>query len=131
MKFFLDENFPRVAVAQLQTGGHSAVHALELFAPAAADDTLFAHAQQESAVFITTDKDFFHTVPLTFAYHHGAMVITLRRPNRAELLRRLSDAVSALGERTLVNTVWLITDARIYSRQKTGAADLPPPQQVI
>ncbi len=119
MNFFLDENFPRVALAQLQTGGHTAVHALEIFAPGTADDTLFAHAQKESAVFITTDKDFFHTVPLTFAHHHGAMVITLRRPNRAELLRRLSDAVSVLGERTLVNTVWLITDTRIYSRQKT------------
>lgn len=119
MKFFLDENFPRVALAQLQMGGHSAVHALELFAPGTADDTLFAHAQQENAVFITTDKDFFHTVPLTFAHHYGAMVITLRRPNRAELLRRLSDAVSAMGERTFVNTVWLITDTSIYSRQKT------------
>lgn len=119
MKFFLDENFPYVAVTQLQKGGHAAVHALEFFAPGTADDTLFAHAQQESAVFITTDKDFFHTVPLTFAHHHGAMVITLRRPNRAELLRRLSDAVFELGERTLVNTVWLISDTRIYSRQKT------------
>ena len=47
------------------------------------------------------------------------MVITLRRPNRAELLRRLSDALAALGERNLLHTVWLITDTRIYSRQKT------------
>ena len=30
---------------------------------------MFAQAQQESAIFITTDKDFFHTVPLTFEYH--------------------------------------------------------------
>ncbi len=69
-------------------------------------------------MFITTDKDFFHTVPLAFARHHGAMVITLRRPNREELLRRLADALTALGERTLENTVWRITDTRIYSRQK-------------
>ena len=91
---------------------------MELFPPGAADDALFARAQQEQAVFLTTDKDFFHTVPLTFAQHHGAMVITLRRPNRAELLRRLAAALAALGERNLVNTVWLITDTRIYSRQK-------------
>ena len=93
MKFFLDENFPRVALTQLQTAGHSAAHALEHFSPGTADDALFAHAQMESAVFVTTDKDFFHTVPLTFAHHHGAMVITLRRPNRAELLSRFSAAV--------------------------------------
>ena len=120
MKFFLDENFPRPVLAQLQAAGHSAVHALEIFPPGTADDQLFAHAQREKAVFITTDKDFFHTIPLGFAAHHGAIVITLHRPNRDELLRRLADALAALGERNLTDTVWLITDARIYSRQRTA-----------
>jgi hypothetical protein len=58
MKFFLDENFPRPALIQLQSAGHTAVHALEIFTPGTPDDQLFAHAQRESAVFITTDKDF-------------------------------------------------------------------------
>lgn len=119
MNFFLDENFPRPALAQLQSAGHTAVHALTVFPPGTADEDLFAHAQQEHAIFVTTDKDFFHTVPLTFARHHGAMVITLRRLNRNELLCRLSDALAVLGKRTLDDTVWLITDTRIYSRQKT------------
>lgn len=119
MNFFLDENFPRPALARLQAAGHTATHALDRFPPGTTDDLLFAHAQQQQAVFITTDKDFFHTVPLTFARHHGALVLTLRRPNRDELLRRLTDALAALGERTMDNTVWLITDTRIYSRQKT------------
>jgi predicted nuclease of predicted toxin-antitoxin system len=118
MKFFLDENFPRPALVQLQSAGHSAIHALEIFSPGTADDQLFAHAQKERAIFISTDKDFFHTVPLTFAKHHGAIVITLRRPNRDELLRRLAAALAALGERKLDDSVWLVTDTRIYSRQK-------------
>jgi predicted nuclease of predicted toxin-antitoxin system len=118
MKFFLDENFPRPASAQLQSAGHTAVHTLEIFPPGTPDDQLFAHAQRESAVFITTDKDFFHTIPLAFAQHHGAIVVTLRRPNRDELLRRLADALTALGERKLENSVWLVTDTRIYSRQR-------------
>ncbi len=118
MKFFLDENFPRPAITQLQSAGHSAIHAMDVFPPGTADDRLFAHAQKEHAVFVTTDKDFFHTVPLAFERHHGAIVITLRRPNRGELLRRLSDALTELGERSLDNAVWLVTDARIYSRQR-------------
>jgi predicted nuclease of predicted toxin-antitoxin system len=118
MKFFLDENFPRPAISQLQSAGHAAVHALEIFPPGTEDDLLFAHARQVNAVFVTTDKDFFHTVPLAFEQHCGAVVITLRRPNRQELLRRLADALTALGERTLDNTVWLVTDTRIYSRQR-------------
>ena len=98
MEFFLDENFPRPALTQLQSAAHTAVHALEVFPPGTPDDQLFAHAQRERAVFITTDKDFFHTIPLAFARHHGAIVITLRRPNRDELLRRLADALAALGQ---------------------------------
>ncbi len=119
MNFLLDENFPRPALTQLQTAGHSAAHALDLFPPGTDDDRLFARAQKEHAVFVTTDKDFFHTIPLAFAQHRGAIVITLRRPNRAELLRRLAEALSVLGDRTLDNAVWLVTDARIYRREKT------------
>jgi predicted nuclease of predicted toxin-antitoxin system len=119
MKFLLDENFPRPAIAQLQQAGHTATHALELFPPGTADDRLFARAQQERAVFVSTDKDFFHTVPLAFAQHNGAIVVALRRPNRTDLLRRLTEALTALGDRSLDNTVWLVTDTRIYSRQKT------------
>jgi predicted nuclease of predicted toxin-antitoxin system len=118
MKFFLDENFPRPAIEQLQNAGHTALHTLDFFPPGTADEKLFAHAQNEGAIFLSTDRDFFHTIPLAFAQHHGAMVITLRQPNRADLLRRLTDALAVLGERNLDNTVWLITDTRIYSRQK-------------
>ena len=53
-----------------------------------------------------------------FAQHPGALVITLRRPNRDQLLRRWFDALAALGARTLDNAVWLVTDTRIYSRRK-------------
>jgi hypothetical protein len=61
-------------------------------------------------------KTFFHTIPLSFARHHGAIVFTLRKPNRADLLRRLTDALVWLGERDLRDTVWLVTDTRIRSR---------------
>jgi hypothetical protein len=79
---------------------------------------LLAHAQRESAVFFPTDKDFSHTVLLAFARHHGEIVVVLRRPNRDKLLRRLADALAALGERNLDDSVWLVTDTRICSRQK-------------
>ena len=116
MKFFLDENFPRTALALLESTGHSAAHTLQYFPPGTADASLFAHAQKQKAVFVSTDKDFFHTVPLAFEQHCGAIVITLRKPNRADLLRRLADALAQLGERELNNTVWLVTETRIRSR---------------
>jgi predicted nuclease of predicted toxin-antitoxin system len=62
MKFFFDENFPRSAIPYLVAAGHSASHALGYFPPATADDKLFDHAQPGGAIFISTDKDFFHTI---------------------------------------------------------------------
>jgi predicted nuclease of predicted toxin-antitoxin system len=117
MKFFLDENFPRPAITFLESVGHSAAHALQSFPPGTEDAKLFAHAQEQKAIFVTTDKDFFHTIPLAFERHSGAMVITLRKPNRADLLRRLGDALILLDERDLGNAVWLVTDTRIRSRR--------------
>lgn len=119
MNFLLDENFPRSAVGQLQRAGHAATPALDFFPPGTADDRLFARAQLERAIFLSTDKDFFHTISMAFAQHHGAIVIALHRPNRTDLLRRLADALAVLGDRSLTNTVWLVTDTRIYRRQKT------------
>jgi len=116
MTFFLDENFPRPAVAWLQAAGHKVNHALDNFPPGTADDKLFTQAQKQSSIFVTTDKDFFHTIPLSFARHHGAIVVTLHKPNRADLLRRLGDALALLGERDFEDTVWLVTDKRIRSR---------------
>jgi predicted nuclease of predicted toxin-antitoxin system len=59
MTFFLDENFPRTALAHMQTKGHNASHALDAFPPGTSDDKLFALAQEQGAIFVTTDKDFF------------------------------------------------------------------------
>ena len=43
-------------------------------------------------------------------------MVTLRKPNRADLIRRLTDALALLGEKDLRDTVWLVTDTRIRSR---------------
>jgi predicted nuclease of predicted toxin-antitoxin system len=116
MTFFLDENFPRSALDHLKSAGHAASHALDSFPQGTSDDKLVGCAQEMNAIFVTTDKDLFHTIPMSFARHRGAIVITLRKPNRADLLRRLADAWALLGERDLRDTVWLVTDTRIRSR---------------
>jgi predicted nuclease of predicted toxin-antitoxin system len=124
MTFFLDENFPCPAQVWLKASGHAAKHALDIFPQGTADAELFARAQEERSIFVTTDKDFFHTIPLAFAHHHGAIVVALRRPNRAGLFRRLADALALLGERDFQDTVWLVTDNRIRSRHlPEGAAE--------
>lgn len=54
------------------------------------DPEIFAEAQQRGAIFLTTDRDFFHTIPHLFPHHEGVIVIALRQPNRAAILQKLS-----------------------------------------
>jgi len=99
VRFFLDENFPRAAVGELTAAGHACSRALDHFPAGTTDDDLFAKAQELCAIFVTTDRDFFHTVPWLHNHHAGVIAITLAQPNRAALLARLRDAVGRLHGR--------------------------------
>ncbi len=90
MKFFLDENFPKNAVALLAARGHQWMDIRGTDLEGADDDVIFTKAQEEGAVFPTTDPDFFHTVPLRVKNHHGVVVVALRQPNRQRILSRLA-----------------------------------------
>ncbi len=116
MRFLLDENFPRAAADLLVAAGHECSRALEHFPPGRADDLLFAKAQELGAVFVTTDRDFFHTIPWLHDRHCGVIAITLSQPNRAALLARLQDALGRLRNETEFRRVWLFTDDRLFER---------------
>jgi predicted nuclease of predicted toxin-antitoxin system len=89
MNFFLDENFPLTASELLVEAGHRSFRILD-FEPQGMDDkTVFEHAQAFEAVLLSTDKDFFHSVPFLFKHHAGVVVIALRQPNRRAILDRL------------------------------------------
>jgi predicted nuclease of predicted toxin-antitoxin system len=66
MIFILDENFPRSAIALLETEGHSAKSILDFVSSGTSDFSLFEEVQRQNAILLTTDKDFFHTIPLLF-----------------------------------------------------------------
>lgn len=117
MRFFLDENFPATAQPLLEAHGHEVFRAVKYHPHGADDRTLFLHAQRESAVFLTTDKDFFHTVPFLYPERTAAVVsITLDKPNRDKILARLG---TLLVSTDLINNpmgVFLVTDTRILKR---------------
>ena len=41
------------------------------------------------AIFLTTDKDFYHTIPFQFEKHCGIVIITLRQPNRHNIIQKV------------------------------------------
>lgn len=112
MNFILDENFPRPAIALLATYGHVGRSILEFSPKGSNDIKIFQIAQHEKFIFLTTDKDFFHTVPLLVKDHAGVIVITLHQPNRQKILNRLEWALRWLQQGNITGRVLLVTDYR-------------------
>lgn len=89
MTFLLDENFPLSAAAFLRGRGHEVHTVQETCGSGAVDEEVFAEAQRLCAVLLTSDWDFYHTIPILHPEHHGIIVIALRQPTRQAILARL------------------------------------------
>ena len=114
MKFFFDENFPKTAEALLAAAGHTVLDIRGTDAEGAEDRDIFVMAQRKQATFLSTDRDFFHTIPHLFPDHYGIVVIALRQPNRRAILSRLSWFLEHLGDQALVGKAYLLRD-RTYA----------------
>jgi len=121
MKFFLDENFPKAAVRSLQERGHEWIDIRGTDQEGAEDTTLFRWAQQQGAVLLTTDRDFFHTVPHVEKSHHGVVVVALRQPNRRSILSRLEWFLDRFGDTDIRNKVFELRDRTYVVWQNSGS----------
>ncbi len=110
MRFFLDENFPKAAAVLLESLGHETFDIRGSGAEGAADADIFRNAQERQAVFLTTDRDFFHTVPHLYANHLGVIVVALRQPNRENILARLKWLLDHLPALPFKNRVIQLRD---------------------
>ncbi|MBZ0258390.1 hypothetical protein K8I31_20145, partial [bacterium] len=81
------------------------------------DTLLFEDAQNQNAIFVTTDKDFYHTVPFLYKNRKAAVVVlALKQPNRAKILVRFNDLLSSIDLRSSQQSVFLVSDNKIYQR---------------
>ena len=110
MKFFLDENFPKSVSSILEQDGHDVIDIRSTQYEGSDDLTIFDLAQKNEAIFLTTDKDFFHTVPNLFENHYGIIVITLRQPNRHSITEKLLFALNNFDLSSLNSKVILLRD---------------------
>ncbi len=119
MKFLPDQNFPRSCAPLLQEFGHTLCDCQ--FDPKTGldDDWLFQEAQKAGAVFLTTDKDFFHSVPWRYARHEGVIVVNLAKPNRIQILEKLRWALDFLTSNPIQNHVLLLRDQRVLYSQRS------------
>lgn len=110
MNFFLDENFPKKAEEFLHSLGHKTFSIQTKTLEGMDDMSIFQLAQKEKAIFLTTDKDFFHTIPFLINKHYGIIVIALSLPNRSRILEKLKWAVENLELNNFSNKVVLLRD---------------------
>lgn len=74
------------------------------------DEWVFEFAQQHAAILLTTDRDFFHTVPHLYPFHYGAVVFALTQPNRSSILKKLAWFLERFSNRSMQNTVIQLRD---------------------
>ena len=110
MRFFLDENFPKSASDFLSRHNHEITDIRGTRDQGADDTKIFDLAQKQQAVFLTTDRDFFHTVPHLYKHHFGIVVIALRQPNRHNILSKLEWFLEHFGNTNLENKIFQLRD---------------------
>lgn len=114
MIFFLDENFPKKAIPILEAEGFQVFDIRGTEFEGADDVDIFKKAQEHKAVFLTTDKDFFHTVHFLYETHYGIIVIALSQPDSIKILDKFQLALNYIKEHDLYSNCVLFTDRRIY-----------------
>ena len=75
--------------APIEAAGHVAIQFATVCHSGDDDETVFATAQKNEAVILTSDRDFYHTVPILHPQHHGIVVLSLRQPSRQAIRERL------------------------------------------
>jgi len=110
MKFYLDENFPKTVISILENKGHKVFDIRSTKYEGSDDISIFELAQNKKAIFLTTDKDFFHTVPHLFEEHHGVIVITLSQPNRKSKIEKLLFALNHFNLSSFKSKIFLLKD---------------------
>lgn len=114
MNFFLDENFPRSATEILIKSGHSVFDIRGTGEEGMCDADIFNKAQQEHAVFLTTGRDFYHTIPWTHTSHHGVIIIALSQPNAAKIIEKLHYGIKFISGNTIENCCLMLTDRQMH-----------------
>jgi predicted nuclease of predicted toxin-antitoxin system len=116
MNFFLDENFPKSAISLLEYKGHRTFDIRGTSNEGMSDISILALAQEKQAIFLTTDKDFFHTIPFCFSSHYGVIVFNLQQPNRNSLIGKLNWILEHYNLSEISSQILLIRDHHITRR---------------
>lgn len=127
MRFVLDESFPRRAAVLLSQSGHDVIDIRDTHIAGSNDTVVFEYAQKLDAVLLTTDRDFYHTVPFMYESHAGVIVVALSQPNSGRIVERLRWAMAQPYLNSIRNGCLLLADRRAcFTSRRQEASDTGP-----
>lgn len=116
MRLYFDENFPKSGHELAERRGIECFDHRGTELEGIADSGLFDLAQQREAVLVTTDRDFYHTIPILRPEHFGILVIALKQPNRANILSRFTWALDHFEPEEFKNRAFSLRDSTWSAR---------------
>jgi len=90
VKFFIDENIPKICSELLKNKGFEVIDIRGTKDEGISDKDIFNLSQINKSIFVTTDKDFFHTIPHKHKEHFGIIIFYLKQPNRFHINEKLN-----------------------------------------
>jgi Domain of unknown function (DUF5615) len=110
MRFLLDENFPKAVTPILEAMGHLVDDYRLIGMIGAPDGEIVSLAKELSAVILTTDRDFFHTLGQDLTEHCGIIVVAVKQPIRAAIISRIEWFIANVGLESLPGRVFQLRD---------------------
>jgi predicted nuclease of predicted toxin-antitoxin system len=104
-------------VSWLVDMGHDAVHVGSLGLHKATDSGIVAHAKSESRIIVTADLDYPRLLATASSHEPSLILFRSGDLTEAAVRRRLTDAITALGEEGIVGSIVVIDRDRIRRRR--------------
>jgi predicted nuclease of predicted toxin-antitoxin system len=86
MRILVDENIPAITVRELRKTGHEVLDIRGSERQGSDDDELWALAQAEGRLLVTTDKGF---ASHRGEHHHGVLIVRLHQPTEQTIHSRV------------------------------------------
>jgi predicted nuclease of predicted toxin-antitoxin system len=117
MDILVDENIPLIGVEQLRDMGHDVLDIRGTAEEGISDELLWKKASQEKRLLITTDRGFAH---YRDREHYGILIVSLRRPNRQKISKRVVDAIKLFSDKQWAGLLVVMRD-KTMSTWRQGA----------
>lgn len=112
MTIFVDENIPSSSIEVIKKLDHTVLDIRGSDKEGISDVEIFVLAQENKAVFLTTDKDFYHTIHFQNKPHYGIIVINLSQPNARNIKEKVEWVLKYLENHPIESKCLLLRKSR-------------------